>query len=638
MDFRFVCPSCGTRLEGDASLTGAEISCPNCQESVLVPKPELGEGVTIGGFRIERLLGQGGMGQVFLARQLSMDRPIALKVLSPAHTSDPEFLERFLHEVRLTAKLEHPNIVTAHEAGADGGIHYLAMTFVDGEDLEESLKREGHPMPERDALGVALACARGLRYAWEEFQLLHRDIKPANIMLDRRGEVHLMDLGLAKSMSEETNLTVTGRVMGTPAYMSPEQASGESLDVRADIYSLGATVYRLVTGVRPFEAPSVGKLIAMIIRDPLRSPREHNPNLSDDCVRLVEWMMAKAPDHRPESWAVVKKAIETVLAGDALGTAVAASAPSPGLRLKRKEETTIAQTVQYSAPSEGGDSDKEGRKSKKRIVLVVLAVLCALVVLRGIAKVRSARDGEDRHGEPSEMVETGADVMDQASPPVGSGSQPAIGVRPRYNRALEKVLVDLLKLQAAPASKLLGRLAAAEEYAAYSPETNAFQAVADAVDELPGRIMKSLRRDRGRTVILRMADRETVEGRILAVAPDHVTVSVTEEGVAKERSIPIRELAMVELYRRFGDATSPETEFVRGVLAYLSGSRQLSRKHFINCSSPVQAALGRHKMSMKSVIRKRPFGSKGTDGKERATNPKDRSRTFPRRGKGGIRR
>ncbi|MEI8063769.1 MAG: serine/threonine-protein kinase, partial [Verrucomicrobiota bacterium] len=221
----FSCTNCQQTLEVGVETVGAQVECPVCRAVLIVPRKELGPGVTISGFQIQQLLGAGGMGQVYLARQLSLDREIALKILPAQMGLRPEAVQRFLSEVKLLARLEHPNIVTAFEAGEDAGILFLAMAYVRGESLAAKLKRTG-PLPEAEALPLIEKVASALGYAWGQHQLLHRDIKPDNILIDTHGEPKLVDLGIAKSLTSATSVTVSGMVMGTPNYMSPEQAQG----------------------------------------------------------------------------------------------------------------------------------------------------------------------------------------------------------------------------------------------------------------------------------------------------------------------------------------------------------------------------------------------------------------------------
>jgi len=321
MNFSFKCPNCQQKLEADASWTGMETPCPRCDNTVTIPTVDFGSGVTVGGFRISRMLGRGGMGSVYLATQLSMDRDVALKVLSPALSNDRQFVDRFLREVRVLARLEHPNIVVAHEAGEDDGHHFLAMAYIDGESLDIRVRRDG-PLPEQEALRIGRTVAQALAYAWEKQRLLHRDIKPANIMVDRDGQVKLMDVGISKSLMDETSLTMTGTLMGTPQYMSPEQARNDrDLDFRADIYSLGGTLYYLLTGSAPFQGKSSAEVVTQVLRDPPPSPRVANPALSSPCAELLTMVMAKNPAQRPSSWETLVTGIDAVLGGNPPATA-----------------------------------------------------------------------------------------------------------------------------------------------------------------------------------------------------------------------------------------------------------------------------------------------------------------------------
>ncbi len=218
--------------------------------------------------------------------------------------------------MKTSAKLIHPHIVTAFDAGADKGVRFLAMSYVEGVSLEVLLKG-GKPLPERQALTIARQVADALRYSWDDFKLLHRDIKPANIMLDTKGRAILMDMGIAKCLVEEPSLTVTGSVVGTPYYISPEQARADkAVDHRADIYSLGATLFHAVTGTVPFDAPSSIMIMLMHVNDSLPSPRERNPRVTEPCAALLTTMMAKSPEERQQSWDAVVHDLDLVLKGN----------------------------------------------------------------------------------------------------------------------------------------------------------------------------------------------------------------------------------------------------------------------------------------------------------------------------------
>jgi serine/threonine-protein kinase len=210
---------------------------------------------SLGGYELIRKLGEGGMGATYLARQVSMDRLVALKVLKKGLAKKAGFVERFVREAHLAGRLSHANIVQALDVGEAGGFHYLAMDYVEGQTAS-ALIPSGGAMPEAQALDIALQVARALEAAHRQ-GIVHRDVKPENILVTAEGIAKLCDFGLAREAEGESGLTQTGTALGTPHYIAPEQARGEGgVDVRADIYSLGATLYHLVTGRTPFEGPT----------------------------------------------------------------------------------------------------------------------------------------------------------------------------------------------------------------------------------------------------------------------------------------------------------------------------------------------------------------------------------------------
>jgi len=314
MEIYFKCPKCETRLDVDSEYADKDLVCPQCQTIIRVPRRILGPGITIGGFRIKKLLGKGGMGEVYLASQLSMDRDVALKILPSHLTVQEDLLQRFLNEVRVAARLEHAHIVTAYEAGEDEGVHYLAMAYVKGETLAERLYRDG-PMDEATALDMARKIAQALEYAWDEHRILHRDIKPANIMFDAHGEAKLLDMGLSKCLKEADGITLSPTMMGTPNYMSPEQARGDPLDLRADVYALGATLYHALTNQIPFHAKTVIETLQKQATEHLPDPRDYNPDLSEGCMELLALMLAKHQSLRHSDWGSLVSDIDRVRSG-----------------------------------------------------------------------------------------------------------------------------------------------------------------------------------------------------------------------------------------------------------------------------------------------------------------------------------
>jgi serine/threonine-protein kinase len=246
---------------------------------------------SIEGFEIVNKLGKGGMGTVYLARQLSINRLVALKILPPKLARNKEYLTRFMREAQATAKLNHPNIVQAIDVGESNGYHYFVMEYVEGETVKEILQRSG-VIEEKRALEITLQTSEALKHAWQS-QIIHRDIKPANIMINKSGKVKLCDLGLAIDVKEDSDITKTGVIMGTPYYLSPEQARTEDLDIRSDIYSLGATLYHMATGRRPFEGDSPAEILTKHLSDPLPDPLEQNPTLSNGICYIISHMMSK---------------------------------------------------------------------------------------------------------------------------------------------------------------------------------------------------------------------------------------------------------------------------------------------------------------------------------------------------------
>lgn len=268
----------------------------------------------IGKYQLLARIGQGGMGTVYKARQESLDKIVALKVMAPSLARQRDFVERFIREAQASGRLNHPNVVQAIDAGEADGYYYFAMEFVDGESLREVLERDGK-LPERRALEITAAVAAGLEHAHAN-NIVHRDIKPANIFLTREGLPKLGDLGLAKEIRSNKALTQAGIPVGTPYYISPEQARGqEDVDQRADIYALGATLYRMVAGDVPYEGPTGAVVMTMHLNDPIPDPRRTTPGLSDACVAIIHRCMAKRREDRYQNARELREDILLALAG-----------------------------------------------------------------------------------------------------------------------------------------------------------------------------------------------------------------------------------------------------------------------------------------------------------------------------------
>ena len=259
----------------------------------------------MGEFEIIERIGQGGMGAVYRAVQTSLQRSVAIKTLQPALAADAEYIERFHREAVSAAALSHQNLVQVYAAGETDGLHWFAMEFVKGESAQTRLKRKGCiECGEAIAIGVHLANA--LEYAWARARLIHRDIKPDNIFLSGDGDVKLGDLGLAKMVDQTQGLTMTGASMGTPYYVSPEQAEGKKdVDLRADIYSLGCTLYHLVSGQPPFTGDNAVQVMTKHITQPVPDIRGVFPACPPVLAEVILKMMQKAPAARQQNYAEV---------------------------------------------------------------------------------------------------------------------------------------------------------------------------------------------------------------------------------------------------------------------------------------------------------------------------------------------
>jgi serine/threonine-protein kinase len=266
-------------------------------------------GFNLPNFEVLGLLGRGGMASVWKARQISLDRNVAVKILSSAFMTDPEDVRRFHEEARAAAQLKHPGIVQVYDANFADGVYYFVMELVDGYTFGELLRRKGR-IGEEDALTVAESVAVALDYAWTHYRMVHCDIKPDNIMVDADGTVKVTDLGLCRSVSlvsHDKQDDDSDEILGTPAYMSPEQVyGGAELDCRSDIYELGATLYHLVTGRMLFQGKTDDEMLHCHVEaDQAHDPRTFTPGLSRPFVLLLEKMLAKEPGHRLRDWRAV---------------------------------------------------------------------------------------------------------------------------------------------------------------------------------------------------------------------------------------------------------------------------------------------------------------------------------------------
>ncbi len=381
----------------------------------------------IGDYMIEGTIGAGGMGTVYKAMQISTHRHVALKVLRESLSRDTTYMERFFHEVRLLALMEHPNMVQMYEGGICKDCAYFSMERIEGNDMKE-LVDSGRRFTEQEALYCARQMASALGYAWNKEKMIHRDVKPANIMLTKEGTAKLLDFGISKKMvpGSDTFLTTTGIMVGSPTYISPEQARGDrNISFHADIYSLGVSLYHILAGKPPFDGKTAVDVITQHLSEPAPNIRSVRPDISRSFARIIQQMMEKSPEDRPQSWDDLKRQFDKLL---------------KAARDKKRNDNLRALRNIVLTP----------RTITAAALCLILILLCAVLSLlpedsTGEARPRSASTAEV------------AMIIEQESPPADSGLRSAENI-PGY----EKIKADFLRAFREKCDNYL----AAEEYAA----------------------------------------------------------------------------------------------------------------------------------------------------------------------------
>ena len=334
----------------------------------------------LGPYRLMKKLGEGGMGAVYLALDTASQKHVAVKVLPRNLGTNPELVTRFRRESEAAKALQHPNIIGAFAAGEDLGYHYYAMEYCEGQPLDVILAAEKR-LPVERAVDIVLQAAQGLKYAHDQ-GIIHRDIKPSNIIVAQDGLVKVLDLGLSKNLEEGgvSFKTVTGAVLGTPHYISPEQAQGEKIvDGRSDIYSLGATLYQLLTGQVPFDGATALEILSKHVNTVLPNPQDLREEIPDAAVGVLQRMMAKKPDDRYRDCGLLITDLLEVSAGRTPKTnLISASLSSIGPSKKsmaRKRPSTIRRVA--------------GTRPNRAPLYAGIAVASALVAILAVAFSRS---------------------------------------------------------------------------------------------------------------------------------------------------------------------------------------------------------------------------------------------------------
>ncbi len=348
----------------------------------------------IGDYRLEHLLGKGGMGEVWKSTHKGLNIPVAIKTLLLKDVDEDMrdlTVKRFISEAEMTGSLNHSNIIRIYEVGQDGDRPFIAMEYVEGDDLLVQMKKNGGCLEEGNVIDISLVISGALEVALHN-GIIHRDIKPDNILLDRHGNLKLADLGIAKRLNGGESLTMTGCAVGTPNYISPEQAVGDvAVDHRSDIYSLGATMYHLVTGTLPYSGTTPVVIMMKHVQDPLPHPSTLRNDLSDGFCAVICKMMEKNPVNRYQSYADLVHDLNEVKAGAPLEKLIASKVYESLIEPQSKTVTVNLKPT----------------KNKMLVVLVSLALLLSLfLIVSGMKKPPAIVDEPSASGGEATLAKT----------------------------------------------------------------------------------------------------------------------------------------------------------------------------------------------------------------------------------------
>lgn len=390
---------------------------------------ELSDGDEFAGYRIERRLGRGGMGILYLAIEPGLDRRVALKLIAPEAAADEVFAKRFAEESRIAASIEHPNVVPIYAAGEEGGVPFIAMRYVAGLDLSRRLAREGRLRPEA-AVELIAQIGNGLD-AIHAAGLVHRDVKPANVLLsgdDGLDHAYITDFGVARNVATQSGLTQTGRFVGTLDYVAPEQISGGAIDARVDVYALGCLLFKLLTGEVPYPREGEAARLYAHLNDPPPAPSLYVPEVSMALDDVVVRAMSKQPDDRYPSAGDLGRAATAALSGAAVAvpertvaTGAAATRTAATMQPQPADEPTTeppaaaepTRATRRLGPENDGDSG--GGRRRWAIGATLLAVLAAVA----LAIVLSNSGGEG--GGDATAITT---QKEETSPPQKKKTEP----------------------------------------------------------------------------------------------------------------------------------------------------------------------------------------------------------------------
>ncbi|MFP5326929.1 MAG: Stk1 family PASTA domain-containing Ser/Thr kinase, partial [Acidimicrobiia bacterium] len=340
-----------------------------------------------GRYELQRHIARGGMADVYLARDVMLDRPVALKVLFPELSRDRSFVDRFRREAQAAANLSHPNIVSVFDYGEEEGYSFIVMEFIDGRPLSQVIRAEGPLDPERSA-EIAAAAADALACAHRS-GVVHRDVKPGNVLIDSMGHVKVADFGIARATDADQDLTQTGSVMGTATYISPEQATGDRVDPRSDVYSLGVVLYEMAVGRPPFQAENTMAIALKHVNELPPPPRSLNGEVPTELEAIIVRSLSKSPDDRyasaEEQRADLLRFIQgkPVMAPPVLDLGAGADEPTMAqatVAMSRAQGTQVLQRQRETTTSAVQPEEREARTAPYVVTLLVLLGVLGLLL------------------------------------------------------------------------------------------------------------------------------------------------------------------------------------------------------------------------------------------------------------------
>jgi len=425
--------------------------------------------VQIPGYKLIRKLGEGGMATVYLATQESLDREVALKVMAPVLAANPTFCEQFMKEGRITAKLTHPHLMTVHDIGMDRGVYYLASEFLPAGTLRERMDK----ISTAETLEIVRDIAAGLAYAHEK-GFVHRDVKPGNIMFRANGTAVLADFGIAKAMKTVSAATMAGNAIGTPDYMSPEQAQASMIDGRSDLYSLGAVLFECLAGQKPYQANDAYAVALMHVTEPV-------PVLPDKVAwlqPLIDGLMAKSPEQRFANGDAFIAACDRIIqsnpqavtaAREQRGTRKRAAMPRPPVPVDTDSTTAAAEPISLRGAL--------GKARNMRLAMIGAGVFVLLVAV--VLGWRFTHPSAPTTVEPPKVVDTS-----RTNPPVTVTPPPVSPGNDAGNEALAKLDMPTL-------------LSKAEQYLAYGQKNGGEKMGFPPGDNAIDMFQEALRREPG---------------------------------------------------------------------------------------------------------------------------------------------